>query len=423
MKFTVQYISGKCLARLGCITEIERLPGEIFETPLLFLHSKGGSLPHLTYEVVKLLTKETLCLQVPLSSTLHFQRAVKEFSKGIAEFAGLKEFLMYCTVQDSAVATPAGYNEKDFVSVWARSGKTQISAERYMDVMEAFKPDMYQALCDGDTNENSSKKRVTKALSRSSLLFDECFRRHCNSEVLKGRALLGVVQGGYNLHLREGSARELAQRDVAGFVIDGLHNNGPDAEALPYDKVRPVVRETIKHLPGSKFRIVHGCWSPGVVLGLVQEGVDAFDGSYPFLVTERGSALTFKHRARPSPVCPAETGGRERVEKEENTNSSPTQLKSPQRKGAVDTKYEIPLKEERFADDFRPICSDCSCLTCRKHTRAYICHLLNVNELLGPVLLMIHNTHHYLEFFKSIRTAIRSDSLQELQVMVQQHSR
>jgi len=57
--------------------------------------------------------------------------------------------------------------------------------------------------------------------------------------------------------------------------------------------------------------------------------------------------------------------------------------------------------------DKRPFLDGCSCFACARHTRAYTHHLLNTHEMLGQALLDIHNTHHYLQFFKAIRAAIR----------------
>jgi len=54
---------------------------------------------------------------------------------------------------------------------------------RYMDIIETFQPDMYQVLCDGDTNSTSSKKRVQKSIGRSFRFFERCIQRHEKSEV------------------------------------------------------------------------------------------------------------------------------------------------------------------------------------------------------------------------------------------------
>lgn len=38
-------------------------------------------------------------------------------------------------------------------------------------------------------------------------------------------------------------------------------------------------------------------------------------------------------------------------------------------------------------ESFKPIKDSCTCLTCKKHTRSYIHHLLISKELLGSILL------------------------------------
>lgn len=50
-------------------------------------------------------------------------------------------------------------------------------------MMELFKPDMYQTLCDGETDENSSKKRLNKCIDKSKKFLKECLEYHYNSEV------------------------------------------------------------------------------------------------------------------------------------------------------------------------------------------------------------------------------------------------
>lgn len=67
-----------------------------------------------------------------------------------------------------------------------------------------------------------------------------------------------------------------------------------------------------------------------------------------------------------------------------------------------------------YKDDFKPFVDGCLCLACQNHTRAYTQHLVHTKELLAPILLMIHNTHHYLEFFKMIRINIAKDTLPSL---------
>lgn len=51
-----------------------------------------------------------------------------------------------------------------------------------MDMMEAFRPDMYHVLCDGDTSVESSRKRAHKAVDVTTKMFTECLERHLKSK-------------------------------------------------------------------------------------------------------------------------------------------------------------------------------------------------------------------------------------------------
>lgn len=77
----------------------------------------------------------------------------------------------------------------------------------------------------------------------------------------------------------------------------------------------------------------------------------------------------------------------------------------------------------RYREDFRPLVSGCSCYCCRNHQRAYVHHLLVTNELLAGVLLMLHNTAHYLGFFQALRRALAQDRLPDLKKQVLQSHR
>ena len=72
----------------------------------------------------------------------------------------------------------------------------------------------------------------------------------------------------------------------------------------------------------------------------------------------------------------------------------------------------LPAKAGRFAEDFTPLDPRCSCYACTHFTRAYIRHLLNVNEILGARLLTIHNIHYFITLMERIRAAIADGTLE-----------
>ena len=60
-----------------------------------------------------------------------------------------------------------------------------------------------------------------------------------------------------------------------------------------------------------------------------------------------------------------------------------------------------------------PIEEGCECYACRNFTRAYLRHLLNVNEILGLRMVSVHNSHMYMKLMTDIRAAIAAGSFGE----------
>lgn len=383
MKFFTDSVA-RCAARIGTLSGFERLPNISFETPLLLIYTKAGSIPHLTKDVFKTVTTEEQLLTVSLPSTILMEDVIKELDVSFADFVSMKEYINFLSIHDPAYTTNPGFQQLDSISVWSRTGRVVVSANKYMELVKAYKPDLYVALCDGDTNVNSSAKRVSKAVRRSKTLLEQCLDIHLRSDILKSKGILGPVEGGYNLQAREESIDYLKDKPLAGFVIDGLHNNGPDVQNISLEQIKQVVQHTVNLLPIDKIRVSMGCWNPTTVLDLIELGVDVFDSSYPYIITEQSQALTF--------MCDHDTCG--------------------------NNQCVMSIAEKRYADDFSPICKKCECLACQNHTRAYIHHLHHTKEMLALVLLMIHNIHHYLQFFRVIRDSIKKGTFNQLQTKI-----
>ncbi|KAI4471303.1 queuine trna-ribosyltransferase accessory subunit 2 [Holotrichia oblita] len=297
---------------------------------------------------------------------------------------GMKSCISCVSVQDPGDLTQPGHHYKDYVPLWTRSGKILLNSDKYMDIIESFKPDMYYLLSDGDTNVASAQKRVTKAVDNTINFVNKCLERHKNSTILQNAFVMAPITGGYCLRSRKRCLDELKDKElIDGFLIDGLHNNGPEVEFLTFAEIKDVIDLVVKDVPDNKLLSVQGCWNPVTLIKMVQKGIDVFDTSYCYIVTERSSALTFS------------------MDKDSKMQA-----------------YEINLRQLRYADDFQPILPGCECLTCTKHSRGYIYHLVAVQELLGSLLLTIHNIHHFMKFFEKIRHCIAEGTLSELENLV-----
>jgi queuine tRNA-ribosyltransferase accessory subunit len=164
-----------------------------------------------------------------------------------------------------------------------------------MEIAETFKPDIYQVLGDGDTNADSSKKRLHNSTDRTEQFFIACLERHKKSEALKNSMMMATISGGYNLLWREKSAMfyKEYEQDVDGFVVDGLHCNGVEASMLNRAAVQEVVGHTLKLLPCDKMKVMLGAYNPLMVLEMIKLGIDVFDSSYVYLCSMQNRALTF----------------------------------------------------------------------------------------------------------------------------------
>ncbi|XP_014471793.1 PREDICTED: queuine tRNA-ribosyltransferase subunit QTRTD1 homolog isoform X3 [Dinoponera quadriceps] len=343
-----------CAARIGILSGFERFPNLSFETPLLLTYTKGGSVPHLTKDVFKMVTSEQQLLSVSLSSTILMADSIKELNISFADFVGMKDYLNLLSIHDPADTTNSGFQQLDSISIWPRTGRSRLTAKKYMELVQTFKPDLYVALCDGDTNINSSAKRVSNAVDRSKILLEQCLSIHQDSGMLKSTG-----------------------------ILDGLHNNGPSVQNISSKLIKHVVQHTTNLLPADKIRASMGCWNPATVLDLIELGVDIFDSSYPYIISEQSQALVF--------MCDDDS---------------------------CENQCVISVTNKRYKEDFSPICMKCACLTCRNHTRAYLHHLQHTREMLGSVLLMIHNIHYYLTFFAAIRDGLKNGTFDQFQTKI-----
>lgn len=178
------------------------------------------------------------------------------------------------------------------------------------------------------------------------------------------QSLFGIVQGGEYEDLRKMCVEELVKIDFDGYSIGGT-SVGEDKPTM-----YRMVRFATKYLPKDKVRYLMGVGDPIDIVENVCRGVDIFD-------------------------C-----------------VSPTRLA---RHGHVLTKYgKINIKNAKYKEDFSPISEECDCYTCRsKYSKAYIRHLIVVNETLGARLLSIHNIRFLIHLTEELRKAIKTDTLLE----------
>ena len=178
-----------------------------------------------------------------------------------------------------------------------------------------------------------------------------------------GQLVFGIVQGTHHADLRTKCATELIAMDFDGYAIGGVSVGEPEPEMMR------AVEISEPHLPENKARYAMGLGTPAQLVELVARGVDMFDCVLPTRVARNGTAFT--------------------------------------------SKGTFSIKGGAVKADFNPIDPSCDCFACRNHSRAYIRHLLNVNEILGLRLVSIHNSHFFLKVMKDIRNHLQSGTFSD----------
>lgn len=188
--------------------------------------------------------------------------------------------------------------------------------------------------------------------------------RECREQPrAEGQLVFGIVQGGSDASLREECAKAIVATNFDGYAIGGVSVGEPEPEMMK------AVELTEPFLPAHKARYAMGLGTPAQMVELVARGVDMFDCVLPTRVARNGTAFT--------------------------------------RKG------QYSLKGGAYKADFRPIEEGCACYACRNFTRAYLRHLLNVNEILGLRMVSVHNSHMYLQLMADVRAALAAGTFVE----------
>lgn len=183
------------------------------------------------------------------------------------------------------------------------------------------------------------------------------------------QSLFGIVQGGMYKDLRKESADRLVEMDFPGYAIGGLAVG--EARAV----TREMIAHTLEFLPKDKPRYVMGVGYPDEIEEYARMGVDMMDCVLPTRAGRHG--LLF---VRENPA---------------------------DRASAV---VRINIKKLENAEDHGPIDAGCTCMVCKRYSRAYLRHLFASGEPLGATLNSVHNLHFYLETMERVRNELKAKS-------------
>ncbi len=177
-------------------------------------------------------------------------------------------------------------------------------------------------------------------------------------------ALFGIVQGGVSEALRRRSARATVALGFDGYAHGGLGMGEERAQRID------MLACANSELPDALPRYLMGLGKPEDLLDGVAAGIDLFDCVVPTRNGRHGVLFTRQGR--------------------------------------------LQIRNARFKDDSRPPEAGCDCPTCGRHSRAYLRHLLQINESLGARLASLHNLRFYLRLLEEARVAIEQGRLDAL---------
>ncbi|MDU2897823.1 MAG: tRNA guanosine(34) transglycosylase Tgt [Finegoldia magna] len=352
-KFTLEKKSSQCKARTGTI---ETNHG-VIKTPVFMPVGTRATVKAMNNDELK-----SIGSQIILSNTYHLY--LKPGQEIIRKADGLHKFMNW----DRPILTDSGGFQVFSLSktrkiteegVQFRShidgSKHFISPEKSMEIQNDLGSDIMMAF-DECVPYPASYEYTEDSIKRTLRWLKRCKDYHKNTDK---QNLFGIIQGGMYKDLREYSAKNTIDFDLPGYAIGGL------SVGEPRDLMIDLLDFTTDFMPENKPRYLMGVGTPDYLFEAVEHGVDMCDCVLPTRIARNGTALT--------------------------------------------SKGKLVVKNAKYKDDFYALDDNCDCYACKNHTRAYIRHLLNVDEILGARLLSIHNLRFLIKLMENIRKSIEED--------------
>jgi len=245
-----------------------------------------------------------------------------------------------------------------------------------LDRDEAQATRLHNAATSGGSGASGGRKkkeydhtaRLDIANERTVRWLQRCKAAHARP---REQGLFGIVQGGTDLSRRTWCAERVCNIELPGYAIGGVAvGEGPE-------DIAAVVRHTAPLLPWEKPRYLMGVGYERDLLAAVLAGVDMFDCVLPTRNGRNANAFT--------------AGG------------------------------QVRLRNAQFAEDEGPIEVGCDCHACdpgkygwqtpdeRAFSRGYLRHLFMAGEMLGPILVTLHNLRHFQRFMADVRGRVEDD--------------
>ena len=233
-----------------------------------------------------------------------------------------------------------------------------ITPEKAISIENNLGADIIMAF-DQCSEYGTDYKNSRIAMERTLKWLERCVKTHNNP----AQALFPIVQGNMFKDLRLESLREAKQDATYGIAIGGLSVGEP--KPLMYE----IMDEMLPYYPQDVPRYLMGVGSPDCLIEGVLRGIDMFDCVLATRIARNGTAMT--------------------------------------------SRGKIVVRNAKYKEDFTPLDPECDCYCCKNYTKAYLRHLVNVGEMMGGMMLSLHNITFLTKLMRQIRQAVLEDRLQD----------
>ena len=352
-KFNLTHLDGN--ARKG---KLSTLHGEI-NTPAFMPVGTAGTVKGVFTKDLKETGSEII-----LGNTYHLM--LRPGDKSIADVGGLHNFMNW----NMPILTDSGGYQVYSLSKLRKisddgvtfkshlDGKEVfLSPEKSMDIQRNLNSDIVMAF-DECTPFPATHSEASKSMRLS---MDWALR--CKKSFKNKNLLFGIVQGGIYEDLRSDSVRALIDIGFDGYAIGGL------AVGETQKQMFDVLEYTSPKLPSDNPRYLMGVGKPDDIIGAVSRGIDMFDCVLPTRSGRNGQAFT--------------------------------------------SIGSVNIRNSKYKNSERSLDENSNNPVCKEYSAGYIHHLFNAKEMLGGMLLSLHNIYFYQNMMKEIRKAIETNTFEQ----------
>ncbi|KAI3640983.1 hypothetical protein MIR68_001861 [Amoeboaphelidium protococcarum] len=272
--------------------------------------------------------------------------------------------IAFATWRDSLKYNDTSVNGDKYVTCVSKKGHQRITPQLFDSYIQRGGFDFSSLLSDCPIDASLTRKRAQKSSDRAMSYYSSSrCTQESDGDGLKC-ALLGTVMccaSESDEDVRYQSCQQMQSFRFPGYILEGLNLHESR------DQFQKRIQFATHNLPQDSFKCLFGLRSIQDVFTAVENGVDLFDSSLAYELTEQAKVFNL-----------VSDGG--------ETQSDAYSIMEPQ-----------------FADDQSPLVHGCTCYSCQSYSKGYVQHLLTVKEILGSTLLMMHNLHQFIQFTQQLR--------------------